>query len=103
MAKSGGGGGRKGYVSGEKAGKIGGFLDEVDKIERSASGNSRNGIFARRAHQAVANAYEAEFDSKYKRTGRYKPRSGVDTTTADKLVAMGATEAVYGRGRQLLH
>lgn len=83
--------------------KIGQFLAEVEKIERSGSRDSRSAAFAKRAYQQVVNVYETVFDSSWKKTGEYKTRKGANTGIADTLIEMGATEAVYGRGRALLH
>jgi hypothetical protein len=71
------------------------FLAEVDKLARGR-GNQRSAMFARRAYQAVVEVYEI-------RNGEYEPRPGCDTAHADRLIEMGTTEAVYGRGRALLY
>jgi hypothetical protein len=76
--------------------KISNFLTEIDKIQQRASGNARSAIFCRRAHDAIVNVY-------FKNTrDEYEVRIGKSSEIADKLITMGATEAIYGRGRTLL-
>lgn len=71
-------------------------FDELNGIIRRARGNARSDIYARRMRDAITVAYEL------REAGKWLPREGASTEKADKLVAMGVTEAVYGRGRSLL-
>jgi len=81
-------------------------LDELDQIMRRSTGNARSGIFALRARQLIINGYEIK-------DGQYQPRKFSTSITAEqlavrieqanRLLEMGATEAVYGKGRALLH
>ncbi len=82
-------------VDSEKSAKLTEFWNKMETYQR----NSRNSAayqFSSRAQQVVANAYAKQAD------GSWNIRIDVDTTSADKLVAMGPTEAVFGAGRSLL-
>ena len=74
------------------------FLNEIDELNRKASGNSRTRIFTQRARELVVEAYKLDWTSKV-----YTAREDKDTGKADKLVGMGVEKAIYGAGRSLLH
>ncbi len=75
------------------------FFDELDSIQRKASGNARSGIFAKRAMDKITTGYKKDWTTK-----QWTPRENAEAVAvADKLIEMGSVEAVYGRGRSLLH
>ena len=75
---------------------ISNFVSELDNIIRTTGSNQQAHIFAQRARNVVTNAYDGNA------VVRWQQRPGVDTTNADKLITMGKSEAVFGRGRSLL-
>mgnify|MGYP001585292816 CR=1 FL=1 len=74
------------------------FLSAIDDLNRKASGNSRTRIFTQRARELVVKAYRMDWTTKV-----YTAREGADTSQADKLIAFGIEQAIYGAGRNLLH
>ena len=82
-------------VESEKATKLTEFWNKMEGFQRG-SRNSAAYIFSSRAQQVIADAYAKQAD------GSWNIRIGVDTTNADKLVEMGYSEAVMGRGRSML-
>lgn len=82
--------------------KVPEFLAEIEKLSCKATANSRTGTFTRIARQIVTSAYNPVNGQQYFII-REAGTEYADTTKADKLVEMGAVEAVYGRGRTLLH
>jgi len=72
------------------------FLKQNDELENRSTGNSRSGMFTKRARQLIVTAYKQ--DGK----GIWQAREGKDTTAADKLIGMGFVKAIYGAGRSLL-
>lgn len=97
MGKGGGGGGRNG--GGRPSDSVGSFFDAASRVARSGTGRGRANIFAVRARQAIANAYERG------ENGKWRPRRNVNTETlarANKLIDAGSDSAIYGAARYLL-
>lgn len=82
-------------VETEKAEKLTEFWNKMEQYQRSGA-NSAAHQFSSRAQQVIASAYAKQAD------GSWNIRPEVDTAKADRLIVMGATEAVFGAGRSLL-
>lgn len=75
------------------------FFNEIDRLIYKGGHNVR--IYAQRAMDLVTASF-----AKNDKTGEFERRENADAAKVEivnKLVKMGAIEAIYGRGRTYLH
>jgi hypothetical protein len=77
------------------------FLDELDKKVRATRPNQQSHIFAKRAMNVITAAYDLNPNSSNFGNVR-KEATPEQIEKANKLIELGITEAIYGKGRVYL-